>query len=463
MIRRAMSKKKASVMAMEREKFINGDEAEGVPGCVKNGIPADVASKIFDEMTDFAQYAFNKSHAAAYAVVAYQTAWLKTYYPVEFMAALLTSVADNNDKVREYIAECRRMNIKLLPPDINEGYPQFSVCGGDIRFGLAAIKSVGKAAVEAVVAEREHNGKFISMTQFLERMSEYVNSKCVEGLILSGAFDSFGGKRSQYMTVHKSIQNGISQTRRNNIAGQMNLFDMTATSPEELHRDLLPDIPELTDKEKLAYEKDLMGIYVSGHPLNEYESLLRDFVKQTTLDFPQTDEQIGAQGKVIDKQPVVMGGMVDSVNVKYTKKNDKMAFVTLEDINGSIEVIVFPKIFEKYAWLLQENKVVLVTGRADIDALGEKPPKVIADGFRSYDELDAASKTLWVKLAKDRDLSVHVIMHKLMDYKGLSKVIIYDEKEQKKMTVTPSYYVGVCDALIAELKMLCGEGNVIVK
>jgi DNA polymerase-3 subunit alpha len=337
------------------------------------------------------------------------------------------------------------------------------VCGGDIRFGLAAIKSVGKAAVEAVVAEREKNGSFISITQFLERMSEYVNSKCVEGLILSGAFDSMGGKRSQYLTVHKTIQNGISQTRRNNIAGQMNLFDMTAENPEELHKDLLPDIPELTDSERLAYEKELMGIYVSGHPLNEYEGRLKDFVKNTTLDFPQTDEQIGTQGKLADKQQVVMGGMIDNVNIKYTKKNDKMAFVNLEDINGSIEVVVFPKIYEQYAWLLKENNVVLVSGRADIDALGEKPPKVIADGFRSYDELEAASKTLWIKLAKESSVSTNVIMHKLMDYKGLSKVIIYDEKLQKKMTVTPSYYVGICDALIAELKMLCGEGNVIVK
>lgn len=459
MVRRAMSKKKTDVMAREREKFINGDEEEGVPGCVKNGIPADVASKIFDEMTDFAKYAFNKSHAAAYAVVAYQTAWLKTYYPTEFMAALLTSVADNTDKVREYIAECRRMGIKLMPPDINEGYARFTVSGdNNIRFGLAAIKSVGRAAVEAMVEDREKKGPYISLTQFLERVSSVMNVKCVENLIRSGAFDSLGGKRAQYLSVYKQIHNGLGQSRRNNAEGQMDLFSMTAKDSEELYRDTLPDVEEFPQKDILAMEKELLGIYVSGNPLEPYEPVLKRFVSNTTLDFSQSGSD---EEKLSDGSKVIIGGIIDTLSVKYTRKNDKMAFVTLEDINGSIEVVIFPKVYAKYGVLLEENKVVLINGRTQVSADGDT--KIICEDIHTYEELEDAGKTIWIRLTADRNINAESLMPLLMRSRGASKVIIYDEKTKRKMPVRPQYYVKPGEELISALTELCGSGNVVVK
>ena len=459
MVRRAMSKKKTDVMAREREKFINGDEDEGVPGCIRNGIPADVANKIFDEMTDFAKYAFNKSHAAAYAVVAYQTAWLKTYYPTEFMAALLTSIADNSDKVREYIAECKRMNIKLMPPDINEGYGRFTVSGdNNIRFGLAAIKSVGRVAVEAMVNEREKNGPYISLTQFLERVSNVMNAKCVENLIRSGAFDSLGGKRSQYLSVCKRIHSGLGQSRRNNAEGQLDLFSLTAKDPMELYRDVLPDIEEFPRSEILAMEKELLGIYVSGNPLDSYQDLLKKFISCTTLDFSNGED---TEGKIPDNTRVIIGGIVDALSVKYTRKNDKMAFITLEDINGSVEVVVFPKVYTKCAPLLAENKVLLVSGRTQVAADGVT--KVICEDIRSYEELEEASRTLWIKLSAEKNISAESIIPILMQSRGASKVIIYDEKTKRKLPVRPQYYVKPVEELISTLTQMCGEGCVVVK
>ncbi len=460
-VRRAMSKKKTDVMAREREKFINGDESEGVAGCIKNGISADIANQIFDEMTDFAKYAFNKSHAAAYAVVAYQTAWLKTYYPVEFMAALLTSVADNNTKVREYVAECRKMGIKILPPDINNGYAHFTKYENNIRFGLAAIKSVGKQAIEDMVADRTKNGSYISMTQFLERTGTFMNTKCVESLIYSGAFDLLGGKRSQYITVFKVIHSGLGQSRKKNLAGQMNLFEMTAENPDDIYRDTLPDIEEMPNNELLAMEKEMLGIYVTGHPLAAYEKVLKNFVSCTTLDFPQGDEELGTEAKIRDKQKVVIGGIIENVSVKFTKKNQKMAYITLEDINGSIDIIVFPQLYEASADKLRENQVILVSGRADISE--DKGSKIVADGVRSYYELIEAGKTLWIKLPADRETDIELIKTILVQNRGESKVIIYDEKTKKKMTVTPQYYAKPTEELIQRLKTICGNESVVLK
>lgn len=461
MVRRAMSKKKTDVMAMEREKFINGDESAGVPGCIKNGISADIANKIFDEMTDFAKYAFNKSHAAAYAVVAYQTAWLKAYYPVEFMAALLTSVSENNSKVREYIAECRRMGIKILPPDVNNGYYNFTKDGNNIRFGLGAIKGVGRAVVEDMVAEREKNGGYISLTQFIQRMGQVMNTKCIESLISSGAFDCLGGKRAQYMQVCKLIHSGMGQSRRNNVAGQMNLFELTAEKPEDVYRDYLPDVNEFSQADRLAMEKELMGIYVTGHPLDEYEDVLKRFVSCTTLDFPQDDEEIEADGKIRDKQQVTIGGIIEKLSVKFTKKNQKMAYLTLEDMNGSIEVIIFPQLYEQTVGILGENKVILVSGRTDISE--DKGSKIIAGSIKAYSELVEAGKNLWIKIPADKNIEMEDIKKLLVKNRGTSKVIIYNEKLRKKFTVTPQYYAKVSDELLDELRRLCGDGCIVVK
>ncbi len=284
LVRRAMSKKKTDVMARERKNFIEG-LGDDVPGCIKNGIEREAAEKIFDEMTDFAKYAFNKSHAAAYAIVAYQTAYLRTYYPVEFMAALMTSVMSFPDKISEYIAACRKMSIQLLPPDINESFHNFSVSGGKIRYSLSAIKNVGAGNVKALVLEREKNGNYISMTQFLNRLSGELNTRTIESLIKAGAFDSLGGKRSQYAGVYKQIYNGLGQVKKRTMAGQVSLFEMTERKDEEVYKDELPNIEEYPKKLLLSEEKAVLGIYVSGHPLFEYKDILEKYITFTSVDF----------------------------------------------------------------------------------------------------------------------------------------------------------------------------------
>ena len=461
LVRRAMSKKKASVMAEEREKFIYGDGDE-VPGCVKNGIPIEAAEKIFDEMTDFAKYAFNKSHAACYAVVGYQTAWLKAHYPVEFMAALMTSVMDNAAKVSGYIEECKKMGIQLLPPDINEGYRQFSVSDGKIRFALAAIKNIGKGAVDALVAEREKNGKFTSLTDFCNRMEGGEWSvRGIEGLIKGGALDSFGGFRSQYMAIYKEILAGIGHARKNNIEGQLNLFDMGGDESFQ-QTDELPSIREFPPKEKLAMEKEALGIYVSGHPLAEYEEQLRRKISNTSMDF-LPDEEGSHHTQIEDSTKVIVGGMVAGVSVKYTRNNDKMAFITLEDFQGSMEIVVFPKVYEKCAPLLQEDAVLLIRGRASVSADGEG--KVIAADIKNLEQNEAAEipSSVWLKLAAGQSVPFGQITAILRKYHGDVPVYIYDEKTRQKMKADRINWVTGEDALCEELRQLLGEKNVALK
>ena len=459
--RRAMSKKKADVMAQERKKFIYGDGDE-VPGCVKNGIPAEAAETIFDEMTDFAKYAFNKSHAACYAVVGYQTAWLKAHYPVEFMAALMTSVMDNAAKVSGYVEECKKMGIQLLPPDINEGYKQFSVSDGKIRFALAAIKNVGRGAVDALVSERERNGVFTSMTDFCNRMEggEW-NKRGIESLIKAGAMDSLGGFRSQYMVIYKSILEGIGQAKKNNIEGQLNLFDLGGEEEIFQQKDELPPINEYPARDKLAMEKEVLGIYVSGHPLAEYEEQLRRKVSHTSLDFIPPDEDEDRM-QVEEDTKVIIGGMAAGISVKYTRNNDKMAFLTLEDFQGSIEVILFPKVYEKCAAFLKEEEVYLVKGRANVSADGEA--KVIA---MEVEPLILGEKELpksvWLKLAAGREVPFDQITAILRKYGGEVPVYIYDEKTKQKMKADRIYWVTGEEDLCEELRLLLGEKNVALK
>ena len=461
LVRRAMSKKKADVMAQERKKFIYGDGDE-VPGCVKNGIPAAAAETIFDEMTDFAKYAFNKSHAACYAVVGYQTAWLKAHYPVEFMAALMTSVMDNAAKVSGYVEECKKMGIQLLPPDINEGYKQFSVSDGKIRFALAAIKNVGRGAVDALVSERERNGVFTSMTDFCNRMEggEW-NKRGIESLIKAGAMDSLGGFRSQYMVIYKSILEGIGQAKKNNIEGQLNLFDLGGEEEIFQQKDELPPINEYPARDKLAMEKEVLGIYVSGHPLAEYEEQLRRKVSHTSLDFIPPDEDEDRM-QVEEETKVIIGGMAAGISVKYTRNNDKMAFLTLEDFQGSIEVILFPKVYEKCGAFLKEEEVYLVKGRANVSADGEA--KVIA---MEVEPLILGEKELpksvWLKLAAGREVPFDQITAILRKYGGDVPVYIYDEKTKQKMKADRIYWVTGEEDLCEELRLLLGEKNVALK
>ena len=462
LVRRAMSKKKASVMAEERKNFVYGIGDE-VPGCVKNGIPAEVAEKIFDEMTDFAKYAFNKSHAACYAVVGYQTAWLKAHYPVEFMAALMTSVMDNASKVSGYIEECKKMGIQLLPPDINEGFGHFSVSNGKIRFGLAAIKNIGRNAVEALVAEREKNGPFHSMTDFCNRMSDGEwNKRGIESLIKSGAVDSFGGARSQYMVVYKNILDGIGQAKKNNIAGQMNLFDLGSENESVAQKDELPAISEYVQRDRLAMEKEVLGIYVSGHPLAEYEKTLRRKVSHTSIDFLPVEEGEDRM-QIAEGTKVAVGGMIAAKSVKYTRNNEKMCFLSLEDLQGTMEIIVFPKVMEQCSAFLDEEAVVLVKGRANVSADGEA--KVIAASVTPLMEETEEKKpaSLWLKQAAGNEMPLVWITAILEKYKGDTPVYIYEEKTKRKMKADRKFWVTLEEGLLEELRKLLGEKNVAVK
>lgn len=460
MVRRAMSKKKADVMAQERKNFIHG-LGEDVPGCLKNGIPENVANDIFDEMTDFAKYAFNKSHAAAYAVVAYQTAWLKCYYPVEFMAALLSSIMDNTTKVAEYIEDCHRMGIELLPPDVNEGYANFSVSNGKIRFGLSAIKNVGKGNISALVANRAKKGNYISLRQFLDRLSGELNTRCIESLIKAGAFDSLGGNRSQYMLVYKQIYTGLGQSKKKNLEGQLDLFGMSTQNAETVYKDELPNQPEYPVKELLTMEKEVLGIYVSGHPLAEYEPVLKRYISCTTLDFPYEEEDFDNKSKIQDNQSVIVGGIIAGVSIKYTKNNKAMAFVTLEDITGTIEVIIFPNIYTKVASLLVEDTVIVVSGKANISE--DQGSKILADKITSYDELLAKSKTLWIKIPRNISLTPDDIANILRENSGKTPVIIYDESTGAKYRMGEACHANVTSTLTDALNELLGKGTVVLK
>jgi len=392
LVRRAMAKKKAEVMAEERKNFIYGN-GKDVPGCVNKGIPVAVAERIFDEMADFAKYAFNKSHAAAYAVIAYQTAWLKAHYPIEFMAALMTSVMDNTDKLKEYIYACREMGIEILSPDINEGFASFSVSNGKIRYGLAAIKNVGRAMIAAIVEERNKNGKFLSMTDFFERMdSGELNKRSIESLIKAGAFDSLGGKRSQYIAVFKQISDNINNRRKKAIEGQIDLFDF---GQEDItNEDILPDIEEYPAKVFLQMEKEVLGMYLSGHPLDEYEEELKKNSNVTSYDFINQESE--ERPVLVDGQVVQLGGMITEKSIKSTRSNQLMAFITLEDLYGSVEIIVFPNKYEEYQKYLNEDEIIYVKGRVSLKE--DEDAKLICEEIIPFDKMKDLRKQYNQKL-----------------------------------------------------------------
>jgi DNA polymerase-3 subunit alpha len=426
LVRRAMSKKKASVMEKERHNFVYGNEEEHIPGCIKNGITDSVANQIFDEMTDFAKYAFNKSHAAAYAVVSYQTAYLKYYYPVEFMAALMTSVIDNTGKVAEYIFNCRQMGIQILPPDINEGYSTFSVSKGAIRYGLSAIKGLGRPVIDAVVKERELNGKFVSFKDFAVRLSgKEVNKRTVESFIKSGAFDSLEGTRKQLMMVYVQILDAIAQDKKRNLTGQMSLFDFTEEKDKTDYENNFPDVGEYTLEQRLSFEKEVMGIYVSGHPLEAYNDLLKKNITATTADFA-IDEEMN-EPKVQDGNVATVGGMITAKTIKTTRTNSMMAFITLEDMVGTVEIILFPRDYETYKSILFEDNKVLVRGKIVVEE--EKPAKLICQETIPFDSIP---KEIWIKY-NDMDSFVkdeQNLYQILSEYDGNDSVCIYLECEK---------------------------------
>ncbi len=383
LVRRAMSKKKQAVMEKERANFVYGNEEEGVPGCISKGISEQVAGQIYEDMMDFAKYAFNKSHAACYAVVSYQTAYLKYYYPVEFMAALLTSVIDNSKKVSEYILVCRNMGISILPPDINEGEAGFSVSGNAIRYALTAIKGVGRPVIESIAEERRVRGKFTNLKDFITRVADLdVNKRAIENFIKAGALDSLGGTRKQCMSVYVQILDHIVKDKKNNMAGQMSLFDIATEESKEEFDIRMPDVGEYPKEMMLAFEKEVLGIYVSGHPLEEYQQLLERHITNRTTDF-MLDEETGVV-TVQDQINVVIGGMIAEKTVKYTKNDKVMAFLNIEDLVGNVEVVVFPKDYEKYSALLMEDAKVFIKGRTSVEE--EKDGKLICEQIVSFED-----------------------------------------------------------------------------
>ena len=456
LVRRAMSKKKAAVMQQERQNFVYGNEAEHVPGCISNGIPEKVANKIYDDMIDFAKYAFNKSHAAAYAVVAYQTAWLKYYYPVEFMAALMTSVIDNSTKVSEYILVCRQMGIQILAPDINESVGVFSVSDGAIRYGLNAIKSVGKPVIEELIRERETGGPFKDLADFIDRTSgKEVNKRTVENFIKAGAFDSFGANRRQMMMIYGQMMDDVAQKKKKDFAGQMSLFDFAAEEDKASFKVKIPNVAEYSKEDLLAFEKEVLGFYISGHPLEEYEEQWKNGISHVTTDFLPVEE--GELPKVHDGERAIVGGMITAKTMKATKTNKMMAFLNVEDLVGNVEVIVFPRDYEKNAALLKVDSKVFVSGR--ISAEEDKASKLIMEKIVPF---AVASKELWIQFAdmEEYNRRERELYRLLMDSEGDDQVVIYVKKEKMKKVLPMSRNVRVNEELLEKLYRGFGEKNV---
>ena len=457
LLRRAMSKKKGDVMRRERQIFVYGDEETNVPGCVKNGIDEKVANKIYDEMIDFAKYAFNKSHAAAYAVVAYQTAYLKYYYPVEFMAALMTSVIENPSKVAEYVYACRGMDIQILPPDINRGYSDFSVDSGQIRYGLAAIKSIGKQVIQAIVSDREEFGSFKNLEDFIHRMSikEVLNKKVIENLIKSGALDCLGGTRKQFMSIYLQILDHVNQEKKYAMTGQMTLFDLVEEEEKSQFEIRLPDVGEYTRENQLAFEKEVLGIYISGHPLDAYEAAWRKNISAVTPDF-QPDEETG-RSKVHDGARETIGGLITDKTVKYTRTNQMMAFVTVEDLLGTVEVVVFPRDYEKNRELLEVDQKVFIRGRVSEE--DERPSKLICEKVIPFDR---KKRELWIQFPDKADYleQEQTLFGHLKDSDGEDEVVIYCQAERAVKRLPRNRNILITPQVLSRLMNQFGEKRV---
>lgn len=454
LVRRAMSKKKASVMEKERKNFIYGNDEEGVPGCVKNGIDETVAGKIYDEMIDFAKYAFNKSHAACYAVVAYQTAFLKTYYPVEFMAALMTSVVDNTDKVSDYIYVSRQMKIPILPPDVNASDMGFTVENNGIRFGLSAVKSLGRPTIEAIKAERK-KGRFSGMQDFLSRLSRELNKRTVENLIKSGAFDAFGNKRRQMMLIYAGIMDNQNKQDKDAISGQMSLFDLVDDEQKAEYEIKMPEVAEYTKEELLNFEKEVLGVYVSGHPLDEYAAMWKRHVSASTTDF-EIDEETG-ETKVKDGSKQTVGGMITGKTVKMTKTGQPMAFLTLEDLLGNLEIVVFPRDYATYRSVIDSADKLFITGRVNANA--DENAKLICEKIIAFDDVP---RKLWIRFADEAQYrqKEQTMLAMLSETDGKDKVIVYCAKEQRKILLPDSKTIRITAELLSALRTVFGADNV---
>ena len=472
MIRRAMSKKKHKVIDAERVAFIHGDPSRGIAGAIANGVPESVANSIYDEILDFASYAFNKAHAVSYAIVAYRTAYMKRHYPQQYMAALLTSVLESSTKVAEYIAECRELGIKLLPPDVNESDANFTVAGENIRFGLVAIKGIGWGAIEELVAERHENGLFTSFEDFCKRMSgKELNRRAVENLIRAGAFDGMGYKRKALLQIAGAVIDSISQAVRDNIAGQYDLFGdfeaQSETSPQTIP---IPDVEEFSARDKMMMEKEVTGLYLTGHPMDEYRDAVRKVgavpIGAILGDFAADD---GPQ-RFSDNQYITVAGVISSMRTRTTRNNSLMSYVQLEDDTGTMEMIAFQKVIDTCGSLLRENNAVIVRGR--ISVRDEKEPQLMADTLYNISDMAymprersapreevRKDQKLWVKLPARDDPRLHRIELLLTMFPGEQQMVIFCEREQKRLAARCIIH----RALVQELRDMLGDSNVVVK
>ena len=457
LLRRAMSKKKADVMQKERQIFVYGDEENGVPGCIKNGIDEKTANKIYDEMIDFAKYAFNKSHAAAYAVVAYQTAFLKYYYPVEFMAALMTSVIENPPKVAEYIYACRQMDIKILPPDINRGVADFSVDEGCIRYGLMAIKGVGRPIIDVIVKDREEFGPFKNLEDFITRISmkDTMNKRVIESFIKAGALDCLGGTRKQFMSIYIQIVEHVSQEKKYAMTGQMTLFDLVDDDQKSEFEIKLPDVGEYAKETSLAFEKEVLGIYISGHPLEAYEETWKRNISATPADF-QPDEETG-RAKVRDGAKEIVGGMITEKTVKATKTNQMMAFLTVEDLLGTVEIVVFTRDYEKNREYLEVDQKVFVKGRVSEEE--EKASKLICEKIIPFER---TKKELWIQFPDKAAYMEQepIVFGYLADSEGDDEVVIYCQQERAVKRLPRNRNIRIDPQILGRLMNHFGEKRV---
>ena len=455
-IRRAMSKKKQYVIDAERQNFVYGNEEQGIKGCIANGISEQAANQIYDSMVDFAKYAFNKSHAAAYAVVAYQTAYLKYYYPVEFMPALMTSVIDNTRKVAEYIYSCRQMGIKVLSPDINEGEGRFLATKDGIRYGMYAIKSIGRQVIDIILAEREANGKYTTLSDFLSRVAgREVNKRAVENLIKAGACDGLDGNRQQMLLVYNTLIDNLNQEKKNSLAGQMSLFDLVSEEEKKAYEVRFPNVEEYTKEIKLGFEKEVLGIYLSGHPLEEYEEKWRKNISAVTADF-MLDEETNAV-KIKDNQSVVIGGIITEKTIKYTKQNKAMAFITVEDLFGTVEVIIFPRDYEKYSRYLNEDEKVFVAGHANVEE--DKNGKLICEKIYSFDD---TKRELWLQFAtkESYEEKEKELYSRLYGTDGNDEIVIYIASPRAMKRLGQNYNIHINPELVGNLTEFLGEKNV---
>ena len=455
LLRRAMSKKKDSVMKEERKNFVYGDESKGIPGCVANGVSEQVANKIYDKMIDFAKYAFNRSHAAAYAFITYQTAYLKYYYPKEYMAALLTSVMSNTGKVSEYILSGKEMGIAILPPDVNEGEGNFTAASGGIRYGMSAIKGLGENVTDAIVRDREERGPYKSLTDLIERLAGSINKKGLEALIKSGALDGLSGTRREKMAVYEQVLDSISHEKHSKMAGQLSLFDIAPKDELSTLEVKMPVLGEFDVETKLAFEKEMLGVYLSGHPLESYQDMLKSVCNATSLDFAYDEEE--GMVNVAPGKDYILGGIASVVNIKLTRNNQRMAFITLEDLVGSVEVIVFPRDFDKYKDLIEEGRKYIISGKASLEE--NDAAKLIAGKIIPFEEVP---REVWLQFENKAELEkVEDELNKIFEgNKGNARVMLYCREERQVKRVNTVRGISYAEAVIDELKHKLGSENV---